>query len=358
MSHQDFVRTAGQYPPELAIGANDYQRLDLGQWKGINGDGGGSYAPTRPIVMGGFNAFNLTTAASQLEGGISTATGGRVQLDASGGNNQPVLVAPLGDTIVVPCLELLSPLADLVGGGGFSYLQDDDVNLTDAPGFFGSQTVLSVNNATFIPLSSRYLHQGASWSKLRLHFRVPTKPASNAALPAIAFAPFIWNPATQSFGNFAPNFAVWVSGATYAVGNYVIPVAAHTNGYYYKCTGISTGIAGSNPAVFDGQTTIGGPPFADGGVSWTCTGKSGQLPQVGLDAATYYNNGLPQVLEFDFDNPDPAHLATNAIDHTTYAYGFFIGGEGDAGQGVVAAVNALVHTIEIVLTNIVDLRFE
>jgi len=356
MAHSDYVRPGGQWSNEMVPGANDYQRFDAGQAKGINGDGGGSYAPTGPIVFGGFNALNLTTSASQLSGGLSTATGGRIQLDTGYGNNQPVLVSPLSDTIVLSLQDLISPIADSVSGLS-SWLQDDNTSLTDAGGVIGVQTVLTASNALFLPVPSRYLHQGASFSKLRLHFRVPNKPATNAVLPSLAFGVFPYFTATGLFGSIAPNFSAWVSGATYAVGNYVIPITTHTNGYYYKATAITTGIAGSNPAIFDGHTTIGAS-FTDGGVTWTTTGLSGQLSQVGLDAATYYNNGQPQVLEFDFDNPDPAHLATNQIDHGDYAYAILVGGEGDPTQQVVASINMLLHSIEIQMANIVDLRFE
>lgn len=353
MSVLDFVRPDGQWANEMVPGANDFQRFDIGQSKGINGDGGGTYAPASPIFIGGFDAFSLTTAASQFEGGVSTETGGRVQLDTGYGSNQPVLASPLGRTIVIPLHDMVSPTGDF--GAGNSWLMDDDVAVSDAPGPFGAQSIISLGHATFIPIPSRYLHQGSSFSKLRLHFRVPTKPPTNALLPSIAFALWVFNPATQSIYQYAPEPSTWAPSTGYGTGAYVVPEAAHTNGYYYKCT--VPGTSDTNASIFDGVTTIGQTVSDTDGVQWTCMGLSGQLPQVGLDAATYYNNGAAQVLELDFDNATGALLTQNQVDHGTYSYGILVGGIGDD-SGTVASVNAILHTVEIEMVNIVDLRFE
>lgn len=65
----------------------------------------------------------------------------------------------------------------------------------------------------------------------------------------------------------------WVAGATYAVGDRVVPTAAKSavmRNYVYDCTAITTGIAGGTEPVTWVTTTPGTSTTTDGGVTWTC----------------------------------------------------------------------------------------
>lgn len=354
MSHLDHVRPSGVYSGEMVMTAADWQRFDVAQSKTINGDAGGAWSPTQPIRIGGAG-ITFTTAPTEFSGGITTQTGGRVEL-ANVSGNVPTISAPQSRTILISCADLISPIATF--SPTQSMLQDDYDVMSTSPLPVGLQstngsTLTGVPSVLYVP--SRYLHQGGSLSNLKLHFRVTSKPTTNT-LPSLGFGMLAVN-ASGSFQNFAPTFSNWQSGHGYSVGQYVVPSATPTNyinGYYYKCT--IPGTSDSNAAIFNGVTTIGQTVSDTDGVQWTCMGLSGELSQFGLDAASYYNNGQPQTLEYDYDNATSALLARNQVDHTTYGYALVVGGIGDASQ-LQAAVNIVLHSVELTFANIVDMRF-
>lgn len=340
--------------------AADWQRFDVAQSKVISGDGGGTWNPTQPIRIGG-SGIMFTTAATEFSGGVATQTGGRVEL-ANVSGNVPTISSSQSRTILISCADLMSPIATFATT--LSMLQDDYEVIATSPGPVGVQStnggsLASAPSILYVP--SRYLHEGASFSKLKLHFRVTSKPTTNA-LPSLGFGVQAVN-GSGGFQILAPTSSNWIASTTYTLGSYVVPQASPTNyinGYYYKATSVSgSGTSGTNPAIFNGVTTIGATVTDNPGanqVVWTCTGLSGELSQVGLDASAYYNNGQPQTLEFDYDNASGALLTQNQVDHTTYGYAIVVGGIGDTSQ-LQASLNIVLHSIEITFANIVDLRF-
>lgn len=62
---------------------------------------------------------------------------------------------------------------------------------------------------------------------------------------------------------------IWVAGATYAVGHIRVPTTAGGNGYRYRVTSITTGVAAGVEPTW--PTTVG-TTVVDGGVTWICDG--------------------------------------------------------------------------------------
>lgn len=336
MSHFDFVRPSGQWPTELVPGSNDYQRWDVAQAKTVDGDNGGTWAPSKPIIIGGAGVV-FNTVASTATGGVTTATSGRVAVP---GSTPPSIAAPtVSDTIIVPALRLKLPsgAASLSTG-----LQAEEYFATSfAPGAVGVQTMLTSGVVLEIP--RRYLHNGASLIHLTMRFRVVTSPAS---LPAtqFTFQPLAWNAGGTAQQALKPGqLSHWNATHAYLAGDYVTPNAT-PNGLYFKCT--TPGTSGGSEPVWN--TTISSTTN-DGSVVWTCTGRSGQL--AAATPAAYYNSGQPQSVTYDFDGLTPA------IDLTTYRYGVTIIGAADSSTSDPTG-NILIHSLEIDVGNIGTLGFE
>lgn len=351
MSHLDFVRPGGQWPGEIVPGAQDYRRTDDAQSRIVNGDGGGNWNPTKPIVVGGAGVI-LNTTGSLLNGGVSTATGGRVVLLSVAANNTPQLTQPGTDRIILPFMNGYAPTADT---SNVSSLPDDFANALTSPGTVGLQSgVQSTSILTEIP--GRFLHQGASFTTFVMRFRVLAKPSA-VPNPSLTFTPFAWNAGGTSglITGLAPaDPQPWTSGFPVSLGSYILPQLSQTTGFYYKCTTAGGGSTGTSSSAW--TTTIGAATAPDSnGVVWTCWGRSGQLPAT-ADAATYYNNGQPQALYYDMDN---TVLSANAIDTTGWRYFAGVGNMSDYSSGASASLlNLVVHSFEIDMSNIVDLRFE
>jgi hypothetical protein len=145
-------------------------------------------------------------------------------------------------------------------------------------------------------------------------------------------------PATHTIGLMvAPT---WTTGATVAVGAYVIPVTAFasrapaTLGRVFKCTAITTGItAGAEPTW---PSTAGGT-VVDGGVTWTEISTlmaAGTASTVGLlepsgsgyTRPTVTNNGTNWVLQAGGNPASVLNLSALAFGTTTAAWGQIVGG--------------------------------
>jgi hypothetical protein len=416
MAHFDYVRPSGQWSNELAPGANDYGRWDANQSRFVNGDAGCSFAweattaygygafvtpgsttigvvefqnpyyyqcttagtsggtepswPTTvgatvkdgnavwtcaginyPMVVGGAG-ITFTSAGTLLSGGVETRTGGRVQLAAVPGNT-PKLSSATDDTILLSCVDLQPPLG-VSAMDSESWLQDDWLQVTSFPGVVGAQA--SVPAYGILPIPSRYLHDGASFETIEFVFQVLTKPTSGSwTPPLLGFGVLGANPTLPPPFYQALNtlFTNWLPSTSYPLGTYIVPTTGELTGYYYKATSVS-GSSGTNAAIFSGVTTPG-MTVVDGGITWTCIGRSGQLPAAsqGTTAATYFNDGQPQSLYLDFDQ---AALAANEIDVANTTYHVVLNGLADFSANTLT--NALALSVKITMNNITLLGFE
>jgi hypothetical protein len=107
VSHNSFVRPAGVWGSNLPVTHIEFAKFDLAQFQSVNGDAGGTFAPTSPIVIGGAgtqlamigtstvgsggsltinagSSFTLAAASSASFGGTSTYLGTSVTNHNSG----------------------------------------------------------------------------------------------------------------------------------------------------------------------------------------------------------------------------------------------------------------------------------
>jgi hypothetical protein len=80
---------------------------------------------------------------------------------------------------------------------------------------------------------------------------------------------------------------IWVAGATYAVGHIRVPTTAVGNGFRYRVTSITTGVAAGVEPVW--PVTVG-TTIVDGGVTWICDGTDAAgSTEGGVGGLTIYN---------------------------------------------------------------------
>lgn len=83
MSHRDFVRRDGQWGGNPVPVPRDLQAFDAAQFASLNGDDGGAWNPSSPIVVGGSGVILSGGTPHLITGGVSTRRGGRIELHAS-----------------------------------------------------------------------------------------------------------------------------------------------------------------------------------------------------------------------------------------------------------------------------------
>lgn len=283
MSHFDTVRPNGVWGNEMVPTQADFERWDVTQSALINGDNGGNYAPTSPIIIGG---AGLSLGANGfIGGGVTTELGGYVML-GSAPFDFPRFSSTRSRFLQVP----LQPFVDV------------------------TQPLASI----YFPLPSRYTHDRSLLNSLFVWYAFTQKPTSLSITPPhislVTYRNSGFQDATAP-GDLSPVGAnVWTSGNAYALGAYVIPsTIAKQNNRYFKCTVAGT----ANTPEPAWPTTIGTTVTDGGGVQWTCTGRSGGLPILGSTPDSLFNKGLPQVFTLDFDT---AAVLPNTIDLTTHGY--------------------------------------
>jgi len=311
----------------------------------------GGWTPRTPIILGG-SGVTFGSNGTLFDGGIATKQGGRLSLTAGYGN-VPAFTTPVTDTIVVPALAMHVP-----DTAPASMLGDDLFSIVGPPFPVGLQTALA--SAAYLEIPSRYLHQGAYLNKMLLRFRVVVNPGAVPAIP-LSFTLNAWNLASTAQETIGPTSTMskWLGTHSYPTGSYMIPDPAYTpiTGYFYKATtgGTSGSVTANIWPVVIGQT------YVDGSVTWTCWGKSGQLPNMTgwvattatmLTPAQYFAAGAVQTLELDFDQ-----TLNNTIDHTAYRYVLSISGAADVSTAF-PQLNLILHSVEIDMVNILDTRFE
>jgi hypothetical protein len=333
-------------------GAQDYRTLDDRMSRTVSGDGGGAYAPSSPVIIGGAGMQFITTG-TLFTGNVSTGPGGRVLVDAVAGNS-PKLTSAGTDVIVLSMTDMQVPLGGSTISGNYSWLPDDYLAVSTVPSTVGAQSVYGGQYMT-LTIPGRSLHASAQLVKIILHYRVVTKPPAFASASPLSFAIVGWDSATDSYSLLAPAATSWLPSTVYPVGTYILPQTVNATGFYYKATAIAgTGTSSSTtqptwPTVV-GATVIDNPGANQ--ITWTCVGLSGQLLP-SSNASTYYNDGQPQSLELDFD---PNNLPT--VDVAQTAYQILVSGAVDVSGSTAPFVNILLHSVEFHFGGILLLGFE
>ena len=298
------ARPSGVWSGEMVPGANDWGRLDANQALTVSGDAGGSYAPTAPIVIGG--SGGLISSAALASGGVTTATGGRIEIASSAGDF-PGLTPSRERTVSFSLIDTLCTTFD-------STTVLTQVGGNDSTGY--GVTAISPTTGLYylaVEVPGRYAHAGARLASFELEFVVTRLPS---ALPANPMQ-IIWSGADNT-GAFATTawpglgtLTPWVTGATIALTSssniFWNPSGPTTNvGYYFACTNAGSGHIGSTEPTW--PVVVGATTAPDSnGVVWTCTGRNGQYAFAGANPQSYYAKGAAQTLAFDtFGTSDPS----------------------------------------------------
>ncbi len=308
MSGFDCARPSGVWSGELCFGARDAQWWDVTQSKSLNGDLGGAWNPKTPLGIGGTGmALN---AASQILGGVTTRTGGRLLAP-----DVPTL-SSRGRTLTVPAMACT---ARLVYAGGASHRYDHYITKSASARI--GLAFAAIPNGLVLDIPRRYLHQGALLQSVVLNFAITERPA---ALPATAMQiALVGHRYTGATYNTVPpsgpqglGLPSWATAIGYTVGSYVVPASQASNrGFYYKCTNAGSGTSGSAEPAW--TTVVGSSTPADSnGQIWTCIGRSGWLSTYQQSVDGYYFNGAGQTLGFDVDTTSTSSL--NTMDNETH----------------------------------------
>lgn len=317
----DFARPGGQWQIESVPGSNDYYRWDANCAKLVNGDLGGTWSPTSPIVIGGTGG--LASTGSNFVGGAATRSGGRIIIAASA-NDTPILAPSRTRTVTVP----------LIGG---SLNPEDFGTPTPFVWSFDDQYgwgIRSVGAGAYgiLEIPGRYMHIGAQIRQAKIVYVVTQRPTATPADPMIfGFMGAAATGTNVQFGNPSifsgyPSFALGnligfpiSSPVATALGTYWTPsTTALQTGLYYKITTLGSPATTSVEPTW--PTTIGATTTPDShGNVWTCTGHDGiAFPGLGTPLA-YYNNGQPQALTFDFDGAGSGPYSTIIVENVRYA---------------------------------------
>lgn len=301
----DYANPSGVWANEMVPGASHYWRWDVTQSKLVNGDAGGTWDPTSPIIIGG-QGLQFHGPGCQLLGGVKTTRGGRIVLRAS---DVPLLSPTRTVTRTMALVsrgpaQLSVPPARVATTGGnvitYPVAFQDAAFAPLQPGFGPAGMILETDAGvgfTEIPIPSAYQVQNASLLQVGLSFRV-----LNPGLPNFAGAyPLIGPTSTTTGGNpvsflalqLAFNALPWRAGTPYSTTQYVCPNTRPSSpDVYLRCT-----TPGTSGAVEPTWPTTQGATVTDGSVVWTCVGPTGRLVPTGPNAAaTYFSGGASQTL--------------------------------------------------------------
>jgi hypothetical protein len=294
MPHNDHAAMAGQYPAAFVPTPAFLRRLDQAASESIDGDNGGAWAPSSPVIIGGAGAS--LTANGSLSGvrtGKRAANGGGIILTTA-----YVTISPArARTTAVALRDFL--------------LRHDDETESAAgvparPYSESGPSIVGVS-ATFTGFACRIpsfrIHNGYAPTRVTLRMRVGTRPA---VVPTSMPGFVVTRTAQTGVWNLGQNeyYAIPTRAnlTAYNVGDLVIPSAQ--NGRQFRCTIAGTSGA-SQPALF-GSAVATNPPttFADGSVTWAAeTGPAFGAPHMvtlprpsTVDA--YFNQGNFQDISF------------------------------------------------------------
>jgi hypothetical protein len=304
MSRFDFSHPGGIWAPEMVPGANDYQHFDQIQSKLVDGVNGGTYAPTKPIIIGG-GGLSTTASGSRCTGGVRTQTGGRlVSVD------YPAFSPPTRDrTIQIPVVNMD---LNVTAGNAGPVPVFDDVHGWGITGGTGG--------AALIPIPGRSVHIGARLASFGVTFRLTKKPASLPTSNPLALIL-----ASSDINGTAPlssltaqvnpfpdgNLQHWSTGLVVTLGEYLWSSGtANNSGFYWKVT--TAGNVGStepNPWPAGPVGTV----ISAGTATLTCAGVIGAYPWVSATIDSYFASGQPQTLKWTMDGSTGVGGNTNVI---------------------------------------------
>lgn len=279
MAHFDTQRVGGVWVPQDVPCAATFQRWDVTQSKAINGDAGGTYAPSTPVILGGAGLILGPNGA--MQGGVATLTGGRLFFSIASGE-----------------------------GVRLSPTRTRTIALVPDPRIDGS----ALTTQDF-PIPPRYTHNGAQVATVALAFQVLQRPSGlpSGSIPRVELEAYL---AAGTVSATVPNnlsAAQWAPTTAYTLGQYIVPTDGNNNGYYTKVT--TAGTTGGTEPVWP---SVPGTTTTDGGVVWTTIGRNGQLPLFGQTADSLYNNGMAQSIFLDLDNTGVPAGNTIAMGTKTY----------------------------------------
>jgi hypothetical protein len=285
--------------------------------------GGGLHAPANPIGIGGAGITLATAQPSDINGGVATALGGRIKIGRLG---EQVRVSPSRTRVVA------LPAATL-----FRCPSTDGFPCSFQPSFDPVGVIVRGSSAKLgITIPKRYLHDGATLSKVEIFFRVRYLVLIPANKPRVLYIAR-WSGTTPATSLGPYQLQAWAANTAYSLNDVRCPTETKTTGFYYKATVGGTSHATTEPAW---PTVIGGT-VTDGGVTWSCDGNAGQMPHPpGYDE--YYASGESQVITADV-------TVDNVISRASYRYD-------------VAVANFdsthIIHGLKLHYTAIADLRPE
>lgn len=272
MSHNVYSRRQALWNNASVPNARDLALWDSNQFKGLDGDNGGTWYPKTPIGIGGAGV-QLSDGSQFNQGGIQTELGGRFVL---GANDFPTFGTDRIRTVRFP-------LRGLSGGTGVVYKQNLSVGgrPIHRSGWFDPSAA-----KLWFPIDPRYIHNGAAIAQIRLYaFQTQFVPALSS--PSFIQQADLW---TLNTGFDYAVTTQWVpTPHNYLFGDITIPSGAQAQtGLYYQCTFGGTSGA-SQPAPW--PASIGGT-VTNGGATWQAVGYAGTAAQTyPYSASAYYNAG-------------------------------------------------------------------
>lgn len=289
MAHNEHAAMAGQYPAAFVPTPAFVRRLDQAASESVDGDNGGLWTPSSPLITGGAGvSLTANGSLSAVTTGRRAANGGGIILTTA-----YVTISPARPrTTAVPLRDFL--------------LRHDDETETARPYAESGPSIVGVSS-TFTGFACRVpsfrIHHGYTPTKVTLRMRVGTRPAIvPTSMPGFVVTRTaqtgVWNLGQNEYYAIPTRANLTV----YNVGDLVIPSAQ--NGRQFRCTVGGTSGA-SQPAAF-GTAVATNPPttVADGSVTWVAeTGPAFGAPHMVTlprpsTVAAYFNQGNFQDISF------------------------------------------------------------
>jgi hypothetical protein len=250
MAHNDHASLAGQYPTTFVPTPTILRRLDQMASQCIDGDNGGAWTPTSPVVVGGLGvSMTANGSLSTVSTGKRAAVGGGVVLTTA-----YLAISPARARTTVTALR------------DFSIRHDDELDTARSYREHLASGIVDVATGFSARVPSLRLHKGYTPTNVTLRMRVGTRPAAMPnAMPGFNItrspASGVWAAGTNEYFKIATR----VNSTAYAVGALVLPAAQ--NGRQFRCSVAGT-TAAAEPAAFG--TANPGDTVVDGTASWVC----------------------------------------------------------------------------------------